>query len=255
MPESVILVDFESYAVSAPKALEAAGLAEALDELARGPGRVLLKPNLVTGSAFPVTTHPALVEAVVLWLRERADLEIIIAEGAGAASETADIFATLGYVDLARRLDVELLDLNHAPSVRLENPACRTWPELYLPKIAVETPILNLPVCKAHSLAVFTGGLKNMMGLLPPEHYGSKSGWKKSKFHARMQESLTDLGRYIQPWFTLLDASVGMMDYHLGGRLCDPPLARLLAGFDALAVDRAGCALLGLDWRDVGHLR
>ena len=51
-----------------------------------------------------------------------------------------------------------------------------------------------------------------------------------------------------------MDASIGLADYHLGGRICDPPVNKLIAGFDPQKVDRKAAGLLGLDWRTIPHL-
>ena len=78
---------------------------------------------------------------------------------------------------------------------------------------------------------------------------------KKAMFHGRMHESIADLNRYRTPDFTLMDASIGMPDFHLGGSHCDPPIGKLIAGFDPLAIDRRCAELLGMRWQDIGHLR
>lgn len=66
--------------------------------------------------------------------------------------------------------------------------------------------------------------------------------------------AIFDLNRYRRPDFSILDASVGLADFHLGGPTCDPPVNRILAGVDARAVDRVAAGLLDIDWRKVGHL-
>lgn len=250
---------FVSCARSVPRVLDRAGFSAVLAAHEAGsPGLpVLLKPNCVNAARFPVTTRPELVEAVVLYVRDRSGLEVVIGEGCGDSRlETPEVFRRLGYEEMAARLGVRLLDLNHAPLVRVRRPACRVFPELWLPEAAFDCLLVSLPVLKAHSLAGFTGTLKNMMGFLPPEHYSGRHGtWKKAVFHDRLQESLADLAAYRLPDFTLLDASLGLRDYHLGGPCCEPPVGLLLAGADPYAVDREACGLLGIDWRDVGHLR
>ena len=70
-----------------------------------------------------------------------------------------------------------------------------------------------------------------------------------------MDEAIVELNRYRKPDLSLIDGSVGMRGHHLSGRRCDPPVGRIVAGFDTVAVDAAGAQLLGLNWRDVGHLR
>lgn len=248
------VVAFRSFAESVPEVLDAC---RARELLARQE-RVLLKPNLVGAFPPPVTTPVELVEAVALYVREHAPrAEIVVGEGCGdACRETGEVFAELGYEAMAARLGLALVDLNHAPLVRREDPSCEVFPEIWLPEMAFTHAIVSLPMLKAHSLAGFTGTCKNMMGLAPPEHYGGRHGsWKKAAFHARMQQSVRELCRYVLPALTLMDATVGLAEFHLGGPPCDPPVNRLLAGTDALALDRAACGLLGIDWRSIGHLR
>jgi uncharacterized protein (DUF362 family) len=193
---------------------------------------------------------------VIAFIRKHTDAPIVIAKGCGDATlETPEVFARLGYGDLARRPDVELLDLNKAPLVRLTDRSCHVFPEIWLPETVFEHVLISLPVLKAHSLARITGSMKNMMGLAPPEHYGGRHGsWKKAAFHYRLDEGIVELNRYRRLDFTLMDATVGLADYHLGGACCDPPVNRILAGPDARAVDRKAAELLGMDWRQIGHL-
>ena len=71
---------------------------------------------------------------------------------------------------------------------------------------------------------------------------------------SRQHQAIIDLNRYRTPDFTVMDASIGMPDYHLGGRHCDPPVNTLLAGFDAREIDRQAATLLDLDWQTISHL-
>ncbi|HKL82007.1 MAG TPA: DUF362 domain-containing protein [Desulfobacter sp.] len=249
--EKVTEIEFVSYTESVPGILEMI----LVDEQLKDQETILLKPNLVNASPFPVTTPPQLVEAVIKYLRKHSSARLIIAEGCGdSVMDTREVFASLGYNELSKNMDVELLDLNHAPLVRLENKGNKIFPEMFLPEIAFESFIISLPVLKAHSLAVITGTLKNMMGFAPPKHYAGGGSWKKAAFHARMQQSVRELNSYLVPDFTLMDASVGLSQYHLGGPACDPPVKRLLAGYDPFELDQAGARLLGLDPDRIAHI-
>ncbi len=245
-------IEFVSYPESVPQVLDAVGAPDVL----RRQAAVLIKPNLINASPFPVTTSPQCVEAVVEYVRSCSEAVIVIGEGCGQADlETDVVFDRLGYRELARRQGVELVDLNHAPLRKLEDTTCPVFPQMYLPEIALTHYLISVPVLKAHSLAKITGTLKNMIGLAPPKHYSGRFGtWKKAVFHGKMHQSIIDLNRYRAPDLSLVDATVGMPDYHLGGAQCDPPLGRLIAGFDPLAVDRRGAELLGLRWQKIGHL-
>lgn len=247
----VVILSCTDYAATVREAFEQAGGPQAL----AGFERILLKPNLVNAARFPVTTHPEFTAAVIDVVRAHSDAPIVIAEGTGDKNkETDEVFAALGYDDLARRKDVALLDLNHAPLTEVSRPGCPVFPTMWLPEAAFSHCIVSLPVLKGHSMAGITGTMKNMMGFAPPSHYQG-GGWKKAAFHKNMHGSIRDLNRYVTPHFTVMDGTVGLKDYHLGGPRCRPAVGKILAGADPLAVDRAAAELLGVDWRQVGHLR
>ncbi|MFH0998025.1 MAG: DUF362 domain-containing protein [Pseudomonadota bacterium] len=252
MGGEVISMEFAGYEETVDQCLEAAGAARVIAD-----GRpVMLKPNLVTASPFPVTTSPLFCEAVIAFVRRHTDAPIVIAEGCGDVNlETPEVFARLGYLELARRLSISLLDLNRLPLRRLTNRACSVYQEMWLPDTVFDHVLISLPVLKAHSLCRFTGSMKNMMGLAPPEHYSGRCGiWKKAAFHDRLNESIMDLNQYRSPDFTVMDATVGLSDNHLGSSRCEPPVNRILAGRDARAVDREAAGLLGMNWFDIFHL-
>ena len=247
-----VTVDFESFSRSVAEALDAIEASELISRQRS----VLIKPNLVTGQPHPITTSPECCEAVIEYVRRHSKAEILLAEGCGdAAVETGEIFERLGYTALSERQGVPLIDLNHCPVRKLDNPECPVFPEIYLPDIAFTNCIVSVPVLKAHSLAGLTGTLKNMVGFAPPQYYSGQSGvWKKAAFHGRMQESLIDLNRYLVPDITLMDCSVGMAEYHLGGPHCNPPVNKIIAGFNPWEVDREAAGLLGMNWQDIGHV-
>ena len=227
-----------------------------LDAL-HGKERILIKPNLVEVLPPPITTPAPLVAALIEYLQEKApSSKIIIAEGCGSKDyDTIRSFEELGYVDLARRYGVELLDLNLAELVTVSNPQCSRWSQMHLPKIVFDSFLLSVPVLKAHSLAGVTLTMKNMMGLAPPAHYQQGGHWKKAAFHERIHESIFDLNRCRAADFTLLDATVGMSEAHLWGATCEPPPNLLVAGYDPVAIDAFATGLLERDWHEVGHIQ
>lgn len=249
---AAVSVSFSDYDTSVFEALDHIHAGR----LFAGQDKIIIKPNLVTDSPFPVTTSPRFCGAIIDYIRSHSEAAIVIAEGVGdPASETMEIFHTLGYTRLAEEKGTELADLNTAPLIRLENPDCKKFPEFYIPEMAMDHFIVSAPVLKAHSLSIYTGTLKNMVGFAPPEHYAGSGGiWNKAEFHIDIQQAIIDLNRYRSPDLSIIDASVGLAEYHLGGPACDPPVDRMVAGCDPVAVDRMAAGLLGLDWRKIGHL-
>ncbi len=244
---------FSSYSASIPEALDRSALAAMLTE----DMPVLIKPNLINASPHPVTTPADCCRALIKWLRYHCgEVPIVIAEGCGDPSlKTTDLFRKLGYEDLAGSFGVDLLDLNQAPVKSVSHAGNTIFRKAHYPEIGFTHFIISVPVLKAHSLAGITGSLKNMIGFAPPEFYSGSGGvWNKASFHTSMQQSIAEWCRLRLPDFALMDASIGLADFHLGGRHCDPPVKKIIAGPDPLAVDRRAAQLLGLDWRSIGHL-
>lgn len=249
----ISIVEFTNYIDSIKDALEQIGATEKLAQ----EEHILIKPNLVINEPHPITTPPECTSAIIEFIQEiNPKAAIVIAEGTGLKNmETDEVFSELGYDEVANKYGVDLVDLNNAPLDVIKNPGFPIFPEIYLPRILFSHFVISVPVLKAHSLAVVTGALKNMIGAAPPKYYSGQYGtWKKSVFHGRMQESVIDLCRYRKPDLSILDATIGLSDFHLGGATCNPPVNKIVAGFDAREVDRKACDLLGLDWRQIKHL-
>ena len=252
MNQTVINEKFDDYQTTVQRCMAKAGA----DKLLPNGTPVMLKPNLINGSAHPITTPPTFCEAVIRFIRRYTIADIVIAEGCGDPHlNTSDVFAQLGYVALAQQQNVKLLDLNTAPLVHKRNSDCKIFKEMWLPKAVFEHVLISLPVLKAHSLSRLTGSMKNMIGIAPPKHYSGQHGfWKKAVFHHHLDQAIVDLISYRKPDFTIMDATIGLADYHLGGPPCRPPVNRIIAGFDARTVDRKAAEILNMDWRTVGHL-
>jgi len=252
MNQNIVIESLTTYSESIQNALDTLNI----EGVINNQKAIMIKPNLVNASPYPVTTPPECCEAIISYIRMFSDIPIVIAEGTGDASlETQDVFQSLGYQHLSQKMNVPLLDLNHAPLKRLINKNCSVFKEMYLPECVFDHYLISVPVLKAHSLSEITGTLKNMMGIAPPKYYSGKYGvWKKAVFHNKMHESIVDLNLYRTPDLTVMDAGIGLPEFHLGGRECQPPIKKILAGFDPLLIDRTAAGLLNMDWQSIKHL-
>lgn len=248
----VACVEFVSYETSVGEALESIQAAETLGHQRR----IILKPNLVQASPHPVTTPPECVAAVIEYCRAHTRAEILIAEGSGGG-DTLEVFESLGYAELSRQYRVLLVDLDRDEVVRLTREGCRYLREFYAPKTVLNGFLVSMPVLKAHSMSQVTLSLKNMLGIAPASRYKA-SAFRKSKLHGKnnreLHQYIVELNHYRKPDLSLVDATVGMAEAHLWGPPCDPPVNRIIAGFDPVAVDAMGAELLGIDWRSVDHI-
>jgi len=249
---NVSIVGFMDYGQSVAQALDDVGAADALVRQKK----IILKPNIINSSPPPVTTPVECVEAVLDYCRTHSDAEIVIADGCGAL-DTLDAFEQLGYSDLSRRKDVELIDLDREQTVTLENPSFEYLPKFHMPRCIMDCYLVSIPVLKAHSMAKVTLALKSMIGVAPAKHYKA-SAYRKSRLHGNNNRELhryiVELNQYRHPDLTVIDATVGMAEAHLWGPHCNPPVNKILAGFDPVAIDAVGAELLGFDWHSIDHI-
>lgn len=244
------VVDFCSYSESVFSLMDLLGAGPIL----ASQKRVVVKPNLVNTSPPPVTTPVELVAAIVEYIKTVSRAEIVIAEGCGIpAFDTDRPYRKLGYLDLAASNGIALVDLNHAEVVELTDRRCIIFPRFMMPRIVMESFLISVPVLKKHSLAKVTLTMKNMLGCAPPTDCGGVD-WKKSNFHKNIHQSIFEMNQYRTPDLTILDGSVGLAEFHLGGPVCSPPVEKLVGGFDPVATDACGAKLLGVDWKDVEHI-
>lgn len=246
------IVNFKSFEKSVKDVLDLISAYEQIKEQSA----ILIKPNLTTDSPHPITTSSECCNGIIEYIQKHSKAKIVIAEGCGDANyETDEIFKSLGYTAMAEKYGVSLVDLNYGSVKILKNNNCSVFPKMYLPKIAFSHYIISVSVLKAHSLAGITGSLKNMMGFAQPEYYSGRYGiWKKAAFHDKMQQSLIDLNKYLLPNLSIMDCSIGMADFHLGGPQCDPPVKKIIAGYNPWEVDREAAGLLGLNWNNIEHI-
>ncbi len=214
--------------------------------------RVLIKPNVLR-SAAPgegVTTHPAVLRAVVERAEEEGAGEIIVGDNPGlfnyGANEKA--FADTGLMEAARGYYRNIgLD-----SVKVDfNPGFMA--SVSISRAAMDADvIISLPKFKTHGLTVITGAIKNSYGLLP--------GAQKARLHQaagspeRFHEAVVDAFKLRVPDLFIVDAVVGME----GNGPASPDLrdiGKILASDNAVAVDSVIARMMGLDPNRLPFLR
>ena len=215
------------------------------EELVGRDANVVIKPNLCIAIPDKVTmsnTDPALTAAVCDVLLTRTK-RIRIVE-ADHLRQTADqAFAASGYVELAARLGVELVNLSTAPRARV---ACDPAGEIELPQMLLDADVLiTLPVLKTHALTYFTGALKNQWGCIPQ--------YDRILLHRHLDPLLATLHRILRPRVAVMDGIVGVEGR---GPANGKPrrLDVILASRDAVALDAAAMRLVGLDPMRARHV-
>jgi len=136
-------------------ALEALG---GLGRFVKPGNNVLLKPNFVAPFKKAVTSFE-IVEVLVEKIKELGAVPII-GESSGYEFNTEMTFDFLGVYDLAKQLDVEVVNLDSRPYifVKVKEGLVK---EVFVSKVALDSDvIINRPRLKKHSQTDVTAGIK-----------------------------------------------------------------------------------------------
>lgn len=240
----------DEYLIAVTRTLDEVNAVEAL----AGFSRIIVKPNMVNSSPPQVTTDVRCVMALVEYLQERINAEIIVADGSGEGS-TLDNMRLNGYAQITERFGVELVDLDSHPAKRYENPRAEVYREIFLSEYLEDAALVSVAPAKDHTITQVTLGLKNMVGCLHASHYRGYWSYRKSQIHAVDEDqAVADLMLYVRPHLTVIDAIEGQVGGHLSGRCPNPPIGRIIAGTDVVAADREAARLLGHDPNSIRHL-
>lgn len=228
-------------------------LAGGLDELIGSSSRVLIKPNQCKPSPrhSGCMTDGDVVEAITKVVLERNPASVIIGDGAIAGYDfagfsTQESFDASGVTEVAKRLGVELRNLNKDSIEEVTVPNALVMDTVRIAKTALESDvIISVPVLKTHIRTHATLALKNMKGVMP--------GAEKRKSHRLgLDMAIVDLCSVVRPHYAIIDATVGMEGLWQAPQ-DSVEMGLIVAGSDALCVDVVGAALMGIDPSQIMH--
>lgn len=216
--------------------------------------KVVIKPNLVMAKSpsFPATTHPLVIKAVAGWLREHGITDITLAESSGGLY-TAEYMKNIYHICGMRQLEPEV-KLNMDFSARTVNcpDGFQNHSFHIITPICEADYIINICKLKTHSMTGYSGGIKNLFGVIP--------GLEKPQMHYRWPEiedfsrMLLEIAQTVKPDLTIIDAIDAMEgNGPTGGS--SHPLHMLLASRDVYTQDYFAAGLMGLDPMDIVMIR
>ena len=234
---------------------QALGLLGGMKRFVQRHDRVLVKPNLLAPRPIEaaVTTHPAVVEAVVQAVQSAGGI-VTIGDCPGGHTDRPDLERTYrvsGMAGVAERTGAEL-DWHPEP-VEVEHSAGRYLKRARIARAVAEADVvITVPKLKTHILTGLTGAVKLCFGAVP--------GRAKTGYHLRYPKvrefsgALLDLHDMVGPRLTVMDAVVGMeWDGPSGG---DPRHGgTILASGNSLACDVAAAWLVGMDPLEVSTIQ
>lgn len=208
--------------------------------------KVLIKPNLMRAEPATVgtTTNIEIIRAVGGIFQENG-AKVIVGEASGNQYNTEDIYSFLKIREQLR--DFEVMDLDQDRIIPVEIKGAKALKKVGIAETVLKADVLvSLPVMKTHNSTLFTGGMKNMMGVLPQR--------EKWNMHlSGIHQAIVDLNRKVKPHLIVMDAIVAMEGW--GPSIGYPvEMNLILAGTDVVAVDTVATEIMEIDVNHVKHL-
>ncbi|MGG6297609.1 DUF362 domain-containing protein [Leptolyngbya sp. AN02str] len=204
--------------------------------------RVLLKPNLLTGSrpTKECTTRPELVYVVAKMVMQAGGKPFL--GDSPAFGSARGVAIANGYKPIIEELGLPVVDFNG----RRYETVSQEFNHLLLSKEAMEADvIINLPKVKSHVQLTLTMGVKNLFGCVP----GKMKAWwhmEAGKDRLRFGTMLVETARAIAPSLTIADGIIGHEGKGPSGG--EPRFLGLLgASANVFALDRALVEILNAD--------
>lgn len=216
--------------------------------------KVVIKPNLIMAkpTSVPATTHPAVIRAVAIWLREHGITNILLAESSGGpylSEYMKTVYKVCGMNDLT-----DVLSLNTDFSSK---PV--TCPEGFKNhSFNIITPILEadyiIDICKlkTHAMTGLSAGIKNLFGVIP--------GLEKPQLHylwpniEDFSNMLLEIAQIVKPNLTIIDAIDAMEGNGPTGGTSHP-LGLLFGSTDMYTQDYYAASVMKLDPMNIVMLR
>jgi len=204
--------------------------------------RVLLKPNLLTGSrpGKECITRPEILRGVAQLVRDAGGKPFF--GDSPAFGSARGVAKNNGYLPILEALDLPIVEFHG----QRYPTASDNFNHLRLSKEAMDADVvINLPKVKSHMQLTLTLGVKNLFGCVP----GKMKAWwhmEAGQDASRFGEMLVETARTIDPDLTLIDGIIGHEGNGPSGgetRL----LGLLGAAADVFALDRALVEILQVD--------
>ena len=232
------------------KSFEALGVANDLK-----PGmKVVLKPNLVMAKSpqYPVTTPPAVINAVAQYLHAHGIDDITLAESSGGlynAEYMKNVYRTCGLKALHPYIRLNM-DFSSVSVNCPDNFANHSF-NLITPVTNADY-IINICKLKTHAMTGFSGGIKNLFGTIP--------GLEKPQMHYRwpaiedFSRMLLELAQTVNPNVTVIDAIDAMEGNGPTGGTSHP-LHLIMAARDFYTQDYFAAGLMGIEPESIVMIR
>jgi uncharacterized protein (DUF362 family) len=234
---------------------------------AAGNRRIVVKPNLVETDIQLCATHKDTIEGILEFFKSINKLENVVIGESVAFSQTISAYECYGYIPVAEKYKVKLLDLDEQPfQVHYVTDEVDSIPKpIRISSLLADRSnfVMSAARMKTHNTVVATLSLKNLVLGAPLKdpgytHHGvqnSTSG--KRILHGNgtraINYNMYAMAYHVRPDLAFVDGYEGMegngptQGTPVDHRIC-------VAGLDWMAVERVGLELMGINPANVGYL-
>jgi len=233
-----------------------------------GNRRVVIKPNLVEADIPLCATHIDTIEGILEFYKSINKLGNVVIGESVAFNQTISSYECYGYIPVAEKYKVKLLDLDEQPfQVKFVTDEADMIPKsLRVSALLTDRNnfVMSASRLKTHNTVIATLSLKNLVMGAPLKdpgytHHGvqnSTSG--KRIMHGSGTRAINFniyfMAYHIRPDLAFIDGYEGMEG---NGPTQGTPVPHrvCVAGLDWMSVDRVGVELMGLNAANIGYLK
>jgi uncharacterized protein (DUF362 family) len=170
----------------------------------------------------------------------------VVGESDGYNYSCDEALTKTGVAQMVKKAGGKTINLSKDEIMKVQNPNGLFMKKILLPKTLVEADsIVSVPVMKTHEFTLFSGAIKNLFGCIPNN--------RRIFLHPNINMVLYDLVTMLKPRFAIMDATTAM-EGNGPNRGIPIPMKLVLASSDLLTVDKISAEIMGIYWKDVGHL-
>jgi uncharacterized protein (DUF362 family) len=234
-----------------------------------GDKQIVIKPNLVSATIQLSATHKETIEGILEFYKSIGKLENVVIGESAADGPTRIAYDNYGFIPVAEKYKVKLIDLDDHPSQPLyvmDELDLRPKPVRMSSLVATRNNfVMSVARMKTHDRIVATLTFKNLAVGAPIKDpgfgfgRGRVAGTRSDKaiVHGNgfrgINFNLFNIAFNIRPDLSFIDGYDGMEgDGPTNGTLIDHRVC--VAGLDWLSVDRIGLELMGVDPAKIGYM-
>ena len=199
--------------------------------------KIVIKPYLPSLNPYPESTSSELVESLISFFKKFGK-GLIIAEGS-SETETSKAFKKHGYLKVARKYGILLIDLNKDVRVDKENEKALKFKKLRIPRTLDKSYIISVTIARKTTNSICLS-MRNMLSALIREEFYKKE---------LLSEGIVDVNSYLKPRVAVIDLRKAIINDSV------IKTDSILLSDDIVAADTVALRVLGLNPQEFRYLK